>query len=129
MCGVMARENLLYIRQIIRQIILDFLGTFSAPSSGVHILNGHMVDWCHDNNIDGERFSLLLSDLSKWCEFVNFQDAVRKIVSKEAVKRPTVAFSFDDGWRDCYTQIAPQLEKYGVNAAFFINPNFVNASE
>lgn len=51
------------------------------------------------------------------------------IINQEPVDRCTIAFTFDDGWRDCYTQIAPQLEKYGINAAFFINPNFVDAAE
>lgn len=130
MCYFEEIKELLYnTRQFIRRIVLNFLGTYSSPSSCVHILNGHMVDWHHDDNSDGERFSKLLFELSKYCDFVNFQDAVKKIENKETVDKPTVAFSFDDGWRDCYTQIAPQLEKYGVNAAFFINPNFVNATE
>lgn len=116
------------LRAIVRNYILNLLGMFSEPSSCVHILNGHMVDWNHDNNQDGERFAKQLAALHNYCEFVNIEDAIRMIVNREKVSRPTVAFTFDDGWRDCYTQIAPQLEKYGVNAMFFINPNLADAA-
>lgn len=117
------------IRKLLRNLFLYFLGTFKRPAPYVVILNGHMVDWHHDNNQDGERFSKLLEKLHRDCDFVNFEDAVRMIVNHESVKRCTIAFTFDDGWRDCYTQIVPQLEKFGVNAMFFINPNAADAAQ
>ncbi len=116
-------------RLLIRAWFLNVFGWFSKPSPYIHILNGHMVDWNHDNDKDGKRFAYRLSELHKYCDFVNIEDAVRMIMNRELVKRPTIAFTFDDGWRDCYTQIAPQLEKYGVNAMFFINPNFIDAAD
>lgn len=116
-------------RSLIRSLVLDILGLFSKPSPYVHILNGHMVDWHHDDDDDGERFAELLAKLHEKCDFVNFEKAVSLVVNYEKVNKPTIAFSFDDGWRDCYTQIAPQLEKYGVNAMFFVNPNFADAAE
>ena len=114
------------VRKGVRSFVLSVLGTFKRPAPYVYILNGHMVDWHHDNDADGVRFRIQLEALHKYCDFVNFEDAVRMIVNKEQVKRPTVAFSFDDGWRDCYTQIVPQLEKFGVTAMFFVNPNFAD---
>ena len=117
------------IRSVVRSAFLDIMGAMVKPSSYVHILNGHMVDWHHDNDSDGIRFAHLLEELHKYCDFVNFETAVQMVVDKVIVSRPTIAFSFDDGWRDCYTQIAPQLEKYGINAMFFVNPNFANAAD
>ena len=117
------------LRTNVRSMILSAIGSFKKPAPYVVILNGHMVNWHHDNEADGERFAKQLAELHKYCDFVNFEDAVRMIVNQEKVKRCTVAFTFDDGWRDCYTQIAPQLEKYGVNAMFFINPNFADAAD
>ena len=93
------------IRRTIRANVLNFLGHLSTPSQYVHILNGHMVDWQHDNEEDGKRFGELLSTLQKWCDFINFEDAVKMVLEHTEVDRPTIAFSFDDGWRDCYTQI------------------------
>lgn len=118
-----------FFRQFLRGLVLSIMGRFVKPSPYVHILNGHMVDWQSDNVTDGFRFAKQLEELHKYCQFVNFQDAVRMIVNHEKVTVPTVAFTFDDGWRDCYTQIAPQLERYGVNAMFFINPNFADAAD
>lgn len=117
------------LRTNVRSMILSAIGSFKKPAPYVVILNGHMVNWHHDNEADGERFAKQLAELHKYCDFVNFEDAVRMIVNQENVDRCTVAFTFDDGWRDCYTQIAPQLEKYGVNAMFFINPNFADAAD
>ena len=117
------------LRTIVRSMILSTIGSFKEPAPYVVILNGHMVDWHHDNDADGERFAKLLAELHKDCDFVNFEDAVRMIENHEQVSKTTVAFTFDDGWRDCYTQIAPQLVKYGVNAIFFINPNFADAAD
>lgn len=123
-------DNLSFkVRGILRSLYLSIMGTIKRPSSYVHILNGHMVDWHHDNDADGRRFKAQLDELHKYCNFVNFEDAVQMIVNKTPVARPTIAFTFDDGWRDCYTQIAPQLDKYGVNAMFFINPNFADAAD
>ena len=117
------------IRGLARHLCLDLLGYFSKPSPFIHILNGHMVDWHHDNDSDGKRFLSLLEELHRYCDFVNFEDAVDMIINHKEVTKPVLAFSFDDGWRDCYTQIAPQLEKFGVNAMFFINPNFADAAD
>lgn len=117
------------LRTAVRSMILSTLGSFKKPAPYVVILNGHMVDLHHDNDADGERFAKQLAELHKYCDFVNFEDAVRMIENHEQVTKTTIAFTFDDGWRDCYTQIAPQLEKYGVNAMFFINPNFADAAD
>ena len=117
------------VRAFFRHIVLSLFGTFCKPSPYVHILNGHMVDRLHDNDIDGLSFAKQLYGLKKYCDFVNIEQAVQMIREVVKVSRPTVAFTFDDGWRDCYTQIAPVLERYGVNAMFFINPNFADAAD
>lgn len=110
------------IRQIVRELILDFLGTWAEPALGVHILNGHRIAL---ENPNPTIFRKQLRKLSKQVRFIRFEEAVELIVAKTSVNEVLVAFSFDDGFEECYTQIAPVLEEFGVNAAFFINPNFV----
>lgn len=117
------------IRQFARYLYLSVAGRFSKPSPYVHILNGHMISRNTGREEDMKRYERLLEALHKDCDFVNFQDAVQLIVNKVNVKRPTVAFTFDDGFDDCYYFIAPVIEKFGVNAMFFINPNFTDAAE
>lgn len=109
------------IRSFFRAQVLNILGTFSFPVPGIHILNGHRIE----NEPEPETFQKLLSGLSKQVTFVNVEDAVRMIIYHEHPDKPIVAFTFDDGFMECYDCIAPTLEKFGVNALFFVNPNYV----
>ena len=49
-----------FIRGILRSTFLSIAGRILKPTPNIHILNGHMVDWHHDNDKDGERFGKLL---------------------------------------------------------------------
>lgn len=115
------------IRPILRKTFLDFAGRFKTPSHGIHILNGHTICTKHSDGIN--EFRRQLNDLSKYVKFINFEEAVKLIHSKKSVDYPMVAFSWDDGFAEHYTHIAPIIEDYGINAAFFINPNFVDADD
>lgn len=110
------------MRSILRTIALDFLGSFAKPANGIHILNGHRIAL---SNPHEDIFRQQLVQLQKSVQFVRFEDAVNLIVENTIVDEPLVAFSFDDGFEECYFQIVPVLEQFGVNAAFFINPNYV----
>jgi peptidoglycan/xylan/chitin deacetylase (PgdA/CDA1 family) len=70
-----------------------------------------------------------LKQLQKYVRFVNIEEAVRAITDTTIPDYPMVAFTFDDGFEDCYSAIAPILEDFGVSAAFFINPNFAEGDE
>jgi peptidoglycan/xylan/chitin deacetylase (PgdA/CDA1 family) len=50
--------------------------------------------------------------------FIRIEDAVKMIAGKEHPDKPLVAFTFDDGFMDCYNIFAPVLEEFGVNAMF-----------
>lgn len=122
----MEKELKVFLRSKLRSYYLDIFGYFSLPKAGVHILNGHKLS---SNDINNDVFRKQLDELSKYVEFVNFQDAVKLITDKSNVSKPMVAFSFDDGFEECYTYIAPILEEYKINASFFINPNFVEGDD
>ena len=119
------------IRSFLRARTLDFLGLISKPAVGVHILNGHKISNDRDNGSENsrKRFDALLCKLEEHCRLINFEEAVKLIEDHVQVKYPLVAFTFDDGFDDCYYSIAPVLEKHDVNAMFFINPNAVSAAE
>lgn len=118
-------------RQFLRNLVLDVLGAFSSPAPGIHILNGHRIipQAGRGTSADRERFSRLLAGLSRHCDFVKIERAIELITNHIPVNRPTVAFTFDDGFEDCHSSIAPVLESFGTNALFFINPNFADAGE
>ncbi len=96
------------------------------PSPGVHILNGHIL---HRENPGPENFRRLLKDLQRECRLLRIEEAVRMILTREIPAEPCVAFTFDDGFEEQYTAIAPVLEEFGINAAFFILPGFISGDE
>lgn len=67
------------MRTVLRSMVLSFMGSFKRPSPYVHILNGHMVDWHHDNDADGERFARQLLELHKYCDFVNVKVHIKSV--------------------------------------------------
>ena len=86
------------IRAWMRTQLLNVLGTFSSPAPYVVILNGHMVDWHHDNDKDGERFARLLAELHRHCDFVNFEDAVRMATRTPAELMGVKKGRLEPGW-------------------------------
>ncbi len=117
------------LRARLRKIVLDILGITARPKSGIHILNGHMLHRLCPDEEAREMFEVLLATLKEWVTYVRIEDAVRMICRHEQPDMPLVAFTFDDGFEECFTGIAPVLEKFGINGMFFINPGFVTGDE
>ncbi|SFG62132.1 polysaccharide deacetylase family protein [Prevotella sp. KH2C16] len=113
------------LRSFMRARILDTLGAFASPAPGIHILNGHRVQ----QEEEPQTFDKLLYELSKRADLINIEDAISMIVHHENPSRTKIAFTFDDGFKECYDYFAPTLEKYGINGLFFINPNYVDGDD
>lgn len=114
-----------YLRKKARDIILDNLGLISKPAPGIHILNGHRIT----NELEPETFRMLLSRLSKYVIFIKIEEAIELIQGKVTPEKPLVAFTFDDGFMECYDIFAPILEEFQINGLFFVNPNYVEGDE
>ncbi len=117
--------NALTVRTFARNRVLDLLGAFAKPAPGIHILNGHRIQ----DETEPETFRKLLRRLSEHVKFIRIEDAVQAIVRHEQADTPLVAFTFDDGFTECYDCFAPLLEEFGTNALFFINPNYVEGTD
>lgn len=104
------------------------LGRISTPSNSIHILNGHYIN-LKETETDALIFESLLLELSKTFDFMLFEEACNKIKNLQSVSKPVISFTFDDGFKECYSIIAPLLEKFGTNACFFINPSVIEASD
>ena len=113
------------IRSLLRSCVLSTLGCIATPAPGIHILNGHRIE----KEIEPDTFRRLLTQLSGQARFVRIEEAVKMIVNREHPDKPVVAFTFDDGFMECYTLFAPLLQEFGTNAMFFINPNYVDGDE
>lgn len=118
---------ILRLRHFLRFVYLSFLGNFKRPSNSVHILNGHFIDL--NLNPSKTKFDNFLKKLNKKYFFIDFDKACELIKNKEKVDKPLLAFSFDDGFKECSDIIAPSLDEYNVKAAFFINSYSINADE
>ncbi|WP_299183827.1 polysaccharide deacetylase family protein [uncultured Chryseobacterium sp.] len=106
---------------------MDVTGYFVAPSQGIHLLNSHLLTMQED--LDSSFFDDQLKALSKKSTIIPFAEAVELIRKKKSVNHSLIAFSYDDGFAECYTHIAPVLERYNGYAYFFVNPNFVNGDD
>lgn len=114
-------------RSLLREIALDVLALGAKPSKGIHLLNGHILG--KEENLDASFFDDQLKTISRKSTIVPFAEAVELLNSKKTVNHSLVAFSYDDGFAECYSHIAPVLEKFNGYAAFFVCPNFIDGDE
>lgn len=109
-------------RSTLRNAFLSVLGPFKSISPSIHILNGHVIG---ESPTQGQaKFRQLVRELSRNAHLIRIEEACEWIRLGKPVTQPVIAFTFDDGYIDCYQDIAPVLEEFGTNALFFINPNF-----
>lgn len=115
------------MKAIFRSGFISFLSFFRKPSKSIHIINAHFVtpEKCDGNSIlDFRRFMKILSEFGV---VINIDLALSLIKEKAKVGIPNIALTFDDGFEECYTVIAPVLEEFGVRGVFFINANYVDS--
>ena len=92
------------MRQTLRKLYLDLFGTFAKPARGVHILNGHYLS---PGKEEASVFREQLNALREGCILIRIEEAVAMIVNRTKVSDPLVAFTFDDGFEEQATSIAP----------------------
>lgn len=108
------------LRTFLRNRFLDFFGNYAKPNNFTHFLNGHYVfDDDRDEEFQRATFRSLLQELAKYSQLCSSQDALRQI---RQTNRSLISFTFDDGFEDCYTVIAPVLAEFDCKALFFVNP-------
>lgn len=119
------------MREILRDYYLRFAGSYKNIKPGIHIINSHFVTPdTHDKSQDYKIFENFLKSLQKKTVFIKIEDAIKRLENKKIRGSDAlVSFTFDDGFEECYTVIAPLLEKYGTRGAFFINANYISSDE
>lgn len=119
------------MRKQLRSLYLNIMGSLKKPKPGIHIINSHYVT---PDYVDVERdtkiFENYLKHLSKWATFISLEEATKRIIEKDIpTDEVLITFTFDDGFEECYTVIAPLLEKFSTRGAFFVNANYIESSE
>lgn len=117
------------MRSVLRNIFLRAAGGIKEAKSGVHIINSHFVTpHLLDLKRDIQIFDDFLNYLQGFSSFITLEEATNSVVSDTIpTNKVLVAFTFDDGFEECYSVIAPLLEKYNTRGAFFINANYIDS--
>lgn len=120
---------LLDMRKILRNTLLYLMGSIKNVKPGIHIINSHYVtSGLHNKDKDWEIFENYLKFLSTVGNLCNIEDALHKIQKSNIdSNKVDIVLTFDDGFEECYTVIAPLLEKYGARGCFFINANYIES--
>tara|TARA_R110002033_G_C3880367_1_gene237977 strand:+ start:943 stop:1674 length:732 start_codon:yes stop_codon:yes gene_type:complete len=103
------------------------MGFIKTPTKGVHIINAHFITPNTVDEFDAGIFEQFILNLKNNCTLISIQKAVMLITNKYQSDEALVALTFDDGFKECYSIIAPILDKYNCKAAFFINANYIES--
>jgi peptidoglycan/xylan/chitin deacetylase (PgdA/CDA1 family) len=63
--------------------------------------------------------------LKKRYECISLSELCERLKDKRALRRRAVVITFDDGYRDNFTQAVPALESAGLTATFFVATGFI----
>lgn len=114
------------MRQILRHAYLSVIGSIKKPKQGIHILNAHYITPYETSS--KEIFQNYIEYLLTIGRLIRFEDAVARINTFNIPNDELlIALTYDDGYEECYTYIAPILESYGCNAGFFISSNYIES--
>jgi len=115
--------------KIFLSIVFYYLGLVAIirnlfGQKGIRILAYHKID---NNEFDDLNMSISVSDfevqikyLSKYYHVLSLLDYVRSIQNRKKIKKNTVVITFDDGYKDNYTNAFPIIKKYHVPITIFL---------
>jgi peptidoglycan/xylan/chitin deacetylase (PgdA/CDA1 family) len=110
-------------RFFFRSAALSSLSALSRPAEN----NFLRCLYCHyvfDNQVN--RFEEIIVNLKKFGQFIDTESCVKMLNGKEKVDGKYFHLSFDDGFRNNYTNALPILKKHKVPSIFFIPSSMVN---
>lgn len=126
--GMSERLRRRRVRGVARHVILSSLAQVQRlrgemerglARPRVHFISLHSVAPADENG-----FRTLLTQLARTHRFVRYSEAVER-VRRGGTDRPLLAFSLDDGFRNCLSSLRI-LEEFGARACVFVCSAFVN---
>jgi peptidoglycan/xylan/chitin deacetylase (PgdA/CDA1 family) len=99
-------------------MMLSTIKAARIPNAGV-IVNEHTLDRHHTRRH--------VDVLSRRFEFIHHDQLIDRMTRRS--RRPFCLLTFDDGKRSNYTDAAPELERLGVPAVFYLTTAFVGGKE
>lgn len=125
--------NLGTIKKFLIRTVKIFLANFIFYSGLIHlfkkntltILVYHRVNndyFCPDGmNLSVESFESQIRHLKKNYNLVSLEETIDFIREKSQIPRNSIVITFDDGYKDNYTNVFPLLKKYGIPATIFLS--------
>jgi peptidoglycan/xylan/chitin deacetylase (PgdA/CDA1 family) len=80
----------------------------------------------NEHTLDAAQTRRHVDVLSRWFEFVHHDDLLARIQRPRG--RRFCLLTFDDGKRSGYSETAPQLERLGVPAVFYVTTGFIGST-
>ena len=114
--------SLKFLRQISGENFIFPFYHLVSDASPAHVRNLYPI-------VTKKQFLSDLEFLLKHYQPATITDVLDFVQCGKKSKKPMFFLSFDDGMRECYDVIYPVLKQKGIQAAFFINPPFVDNKE
>ncbi len=99
---------------------------------GVTIFCYHRIDVQFDHfvsTVHPKLFERQLRWLKNWCRFITLEEGVDILASGSKPARKCVVVTFDDGYRDNYTQAFPILKKLEIPATIFLATGVIGTNK
>ena len=80
----------------------------------------------HYRLLDTQTFESDLDYLRRRFEFVTYADLIRRRTSASRARDNSVILTFDDGFAECATVIAPLLRRRGLRCVFFVITDLID---
>jgi peptidoglycan/xylan/chitin deacetylase (PgdA/CDA1 family) len=102
----------------------DFLLACFGRSRAV-VLYYHRVGGCDVWSKPKEEFRGELAYLKSRYQCISLQELCERIRAGKPMRKRSVVITFDDGYRDNYTEAVPALKDAGITATFFVATGFM----
>jgi peptidoglycan/xylan/chitin deacetylase (PgdA/CDA1 family) len=104
----------------LRDLLLALLGRSRAVVLYYHRVGGRDV-WTKPS----EEFRRELAYLKSRYECIGFHQLCERIRADQPMRKRAVVITFDDGYRDNFTEAVPALKDAGITATFFVATGFI----
>lgn len=124
------------MRNILKTIILLFFYLYAKSTSlfkkqkFVGVLMYHSVEkskWKY--GVSPEMLEKQLKYLTEKYTVVSVDDILSYIKGEKTLSDKSIAVTFDDGYKDTYTEVFPRLKKYKIPATLFLTTNLEQKSK
>ena len=113
------------VRRLVRHALLSTLSEFKKIRSN-HFLRAIYCHYVFDDQ--RERFEEIITELKKIGTFVDTDTCVDMLSGRRPIDGQYLHLSFDDGFRNIFTNAVPILKRHQVPATFYVPTELLGAS-